>query len=61
MAFESEQNQLRVIFQVERVHDVVLVEHDSFLADLENTGHLFHGTTFRQQLQHILLTRSQVF
>jgi hypothetical protein len=35
VALEGEQDQVRVTFQVERLHDVVLVKHNRLLADFE--------------------------
>src|SRR5262249_43558227 len=60
VVLQCKQYQLCVIFEIERFHDVVFVEHDSFLADLENAGDFLHGTSFGEQLQHLLLARSQI-
>ena len=61
MALEGEQDHVRVTLQVERMHDVVLVKHDSLLADLENIRDFFHGATFGKQLNHFLLPTGQLF
>jgi hypothetical protein len=61
VALEGEQDQVRVTFQVEQLHDVVLVKHDRLLADLENIRDFFHGTTFGKQLNHFLLPSRQIF
>jgi hypothetical protein len=35
MTVEGKQNQFGVVFQIEHLHDVVLVEHDRLFADLD--------------------------
>jgi hypothetical protein len=46
VVLEGEQDQFRVIFQVERFHYVILVEHYGFLADLKDASYFLHGATF---------------
>ena len=45
-AIKCKENEFRIVLQIERLHDVVLVEHGRFLADLENVGDFPHRTAF---------------
>ena len=52
---QGEQHQVCIALQVERFHDVMLVELDRFLTQIEMTGDFFGGTPFRVQLDNVAL------
>jgi hypothetical protein len=47
---EREQDNVGITFEVERSHDVILVEHHCLFADIKNAANLFHGPALREQL-----------
>jgi hypothetical protein len=47
---ERKQDNIGVTFEVERPHDVILVEHHCLFADIKNAADFFHGASLREQL-----------
>jgi hypothetical protein len=56
-----EQDQISVGLDIERIHDVVLVEFHGFFAQAENRSYLFDWSSFGEQLHNIALSFGQVF
>ena len=52
---EGKQHQLGIALQIERLHDVVLVEFDRLWAQVQLIGDLLHGIALREQLGNIAL------
>lgn len=55
VVLEGKQHQLGIALQIERLHDVVLVEFDSLLAQVQLIGDLLDGIALREQLDNIAL------
>jgi hypothetical protein len=58
---QRKQNQIRVAFQLERHHDMVLVELHGFFAQVENRRNFFHGPSRGKQLCEVALSLGQFF
>jgi hypothetical protein len=58
---EGKQHQLGIALQIERLHDVVLVEFDSLLAQVQLIGDLLDGKALREQLDNIALPVNRMF
>ena len=52
---ESKQHQFRIALEIERLHDVVLVEFDGLLAQVQMTGDLLDRAALCEQLDDIAL------
>ena len=55
------QDQIGVALDIERIHDMVLVEFHGFFAQAEDRSDFFYWPTFSEQLHNIALSFGQVF
>ena len=57
---QRKQDQISVVFYIERYHDVVLVKLHGLFTEIQEPGDLFHDPTLAEQLDDVPLSWRKV-